>query len=127
MLSHALSHTLFLLTLQMETLSSGIPLLVARLGNRRRLERSWMGWRGWMVEQRLKAVETQLEEHGRFREELEYMHMLWEEAQLKEQIKEQQGTGHQALPPSADPDGQDTMAAEGPGGEFPLSRRTTAK
>ena len=82
-----------------------------------------------MVEQRLKGVETQLEEHGRFKEELEYMHMLWEEAQLKEQIKEQQGLDHQASPPpAADPDGQShPMAGEGLGGEFPLSRRTTAK
>ena len=87
-----------------------------------------MGWRGWMVERRLKGVETQLEEHGRFKEELEYMHMLWEEAQLKEQIKEQQGLDHQRLPPAADPDGQShPMAGEGPREEFPLSRRTTAK
>ena len=109
---------------QVETLSSGIPLLVARLGDRRRLERSWMGWRGWISDQRVRGVEAQLEEQGKLKEELEYLHMLLEEQQLKQQIEAQQSLDHQrlALMPS-EGGGLDLLAD---GGGLALSRRTTA-
>jgi hypothetical protein len=83
-----------------------------------------MGWRGWISDQRVRGVEAQLEEQGKLKKELEYLHMLLEEQQLKQQIEAQQSLDHQrlALMPS-EGGGLDLLAD---GGGLALSRRTTA-
>ena len=96
---------------QVETLSCGIPLLVARLGDRRRLERSWMGWRAWLADRCVARADAQLECHEQVKEELERTQSLLQEALLRqEQLAAQQLVMESQMQQLQDGDGKELLA-----------------
>ncbi len=51
--------------MQAETISASLPLWVAKIGDRRRLERAWLGWRLAVVDENMIRAEEQMEEAAR--------------------------------------------------------------
>ncbi|KAG1669830.1 hypothetical protein FOA52_001660 [Chlamydomonas sp. UWO 241] len=102
-----------------EQLSGAVPLLVARIGDRRREERAWTAWRLWLARRRLLRAEAQVGDHEELLEQRDALQRELSEARGAHEAQMQELREAYARKESAG-----TRGGGGGGGDAPAGAAT---
>ncbi|GAX76311.1 hypothetical protein CEUSTIGMA_g3757.t1 [Chlamydomonas eustigma] len=94
-----------------ERLSQSVPLLVTKIGDRRRVERAWLSWRMWLNDRHVLRVEGKLEDQQELQAEVQQLRqlVLWQKQQQQAEAAEEEM------------EGAEESAGGGEDGEYPAS------